>query len=571
VRGLHIKRLKRETNILAMIVKPTCLTVFIWLMCLATASLFAQEVLPERLHLRTDRSVYHAGEMMWFSIAAFDGATRKPLDLSKVAYLELLDSANMPVAQSIVGMKQAHGDGSLLIPDVKPGVYLLVAYTNWMKNFGPDYFVHKEVAIVNGRLSAVAFALQTPNAASANNNAFGISSDKHVYRTRERVSLSLDSIWTRNRMSLSVYRTDSLTPPAYFGAENNGTRDNLRLPSGQRILFPPEYNGRILKGRITDRATGAAATGVNVFLTVPGASGFYNSVSDDEGGIKFEITNVTNTDSMIVQAEQRGGRSYVIDMEDPFYKHAQPVTRDMFIVAADRSNTLTDLFVNTQVRDVYDAEHLAKRIDRSRDTSFFFGKPDFTYQLDDYTRFSKMEEVFREYVAPVAVNRLGSRFILKVFAPGQHATYAREPLVLIDGYPVADINTLFAFDPLKVKKIDVVNKRYVRSGAVFDGIVYLTTYSGDLNGYPVDSAALIIRDQVITGGLRLSSPVYDSETKRSSRLPDFRNVLYWNPAVDTNEISFYTSDVPGTYVAVLQGLSENGEVINASVKFQVKE
>jgi uncharacterized protein YfaS (alpha-2-macroglobulin family) len=65
------------------------------------------------------------------------------------------------------------------------------------------------------------------------------------------------------------------------------------------------------------------------------------------------------------------------------------------------------------------------------------------------------------------------------------------------------------------------------------------------------------------------SPVYQTEEQVQSRLPDFRNVLYWEPKLKTNEkgkqlINFYTSDLPGKYVIVAEGISKEGPCGTAS-------
>jgi uncharacterized protein YfaS (alpha-2-macroglobulin family) len=71
------------------------------------------------------------------------------------------------------------------------------------------------------------------------------------------------------------------------------------------------------------------------------------------------------------------------------------------------------------------------------------------------------------------------------------------------------------------------------------------------------------------------SPVYETKDQISSRLPDFRNVLYWSPDIHTDaqgkaEINFFTSDLKGKYIAVLQGMNANGRVGERSVLFEVK-
>ncbi len=44
------------------------------------------------------------------------------------------------------------------------------------------------------------------------------------------------------------------------------------------------------------------------------------------------------------------------------------------------------------------------------DSNTFYVTPDEKYMLDDYTRFQTMEEVLREYVRSMKVNRRGDNF-----------------------------------------------------------------------------------------------------------------------------------------------------------------
>jgi hypothetical protein len=72
------------------------------------------------------------------------------------------------------------------------------------------------------------------------------------------------------------------------------------------------------------------------------------------------------------------------------------------------------------------------------------------------------------------------------------------------------------------------------------------------------------------------SPVYDSAQQADSPVPDFRNVLYWNPKADTdpqghNKLSFYTGDKPGRYAGVIEGLSQNGEAGSQVFYFEVRK
>jgi uncharacterized protein YfaS (alpha-2-macroglobulin family) len=106
--------------------------------------------LQEKLFVHTDKDLYLPGEIAWFKIYYVDGCFHKPLQLSQVAYIELIDQSNKPVVQAKVSLKQSDGSGSIVIPpEVGAGYYKLRCYTQWMKNFDAHFFFEKLLTIVN--------------------------------------------------------------------------------------------------------------------------------------------------------------------------------------------------------------------------------------------------------------------------------------------------------------------------------------------------------------------------------------------------------------------------------------
>ncbi|AYA35747.1 hypothetical protein D3Y59_00960 [Hymenobacter oligotrophus] len=104
----------------------------------------------EKLFLHLDRTTYLGGDMMWFKVYAAEGTRQRPLPLSRVAYVEVLNGRQRPVLQAKIELKQAAGHGSFQLPATLPaGRYTVRAYTNWMKNFGPEYFFRSTVTVLN--------------------------------------------------------------------------------------------------------------------------------------------------------------------------------------------------------------------------------------------------------------------------------------------------------------------------------------------------------------------------------------------------------------------------------------
>src|SRR5688572_5792325 len=77
---------------------------------------YRANALQEKIYTHLDRNFYLTGETMWFKIYTVDGTLHRPIDVSKVAYVEILDKANLPVLQTKIALHNGGGNGSLFLP-----------------------------------------------------------------------------------------------------------------------------------------------------------------------------------------------------------------------------------------------------------------------------------------------------------------------------------------------------------------------------------------------------------------------------------------------------------------------
>src|ERR1700744_441810 len=145
--------------------------------------------------------------------------------------------------------------------------------------------------------------------------------------------------------------------------------------------------------------------------------------------------------------------------------------------------------------------------------------------------------------------------------------------MLLDGVPYFNEDSVVAVDPLKIKRLDVLTERYYSGPLFFDGVMSLTTYQGDLSDIRLDPAALGGDYDALQPGREFYPPVYESG--RNDRVPDFRDVLPWEPRLRTTagaltHAAFFTSDVPGTYRGVIQGITKDGSPGVRIFTFSVK-
>jgi hypothetical protein len=186
-----------------------------------------------------------------------------------------------------------------------------------------------------------------------------------------------------------------------------------------------------------------------------------------------------------------------------------------------------------------------------------------------------MEEVMREYVAYMLVKRRGTHYHLPLWDYPNNQLFEADPLILLDGVPVFNIDSLMVLDPLKIRKLEVVQRRFFLGGTNYDGIMNWTTYKGDLGGYIIDPRATVVDYEGLQLQREFYSPSYATDEQAASHLPDFRTVLYWSPAVPMDSLgksalSFYSSDIPGKYVVVVEGLAADGSTGSGMMSFKVE-
>jgi hypothetical protein len=415
-------------------------------------------------------------------------------------------------------------------------------------------------------------------------------------------------------MSVSIFRVDSLqsipnqtidnyfwlsselkgnieSPGYYFsgkGAELEEALDNLMLTHGwrrftwQNILntqkpayrFVPEYKGHIIYGVVTDGKTGLPKPDVMAYVSVPGARiQLYPARSDSLGNVRFYTHDLYGPNEIALQTQATGDTTYKLQVLSPFSDKFSSENFPSLQLEEKVKNLLSVYNVGTQVQNNFSGEKLKHFFAPFLDTASFFGKPDAQYLLDNYTRFSTMEEVLREYVYEVLVRRQKDNFRL-IVTDADNRIFLDDPLTLFNGVPVFDPNKIIRYDPLNVKKIEVVKRRYFYGPSIFNGIVNFVTYSPDPSMLS-DLSPMIMEYEGLQYQREFYSPVYETQEQISSRLPDFRNVLYWSPNVQTDthgktEINFFTSDLKGRYVAIIQGIDANGRVGEKSISFDVK-
>lgn len=113
-------------------------------------TIYIDSIHPQKVYLQTDKFQYYAGESIRFRTYLLDGVTHLPDTKSQHVYVELIDPYKRVVNIIRVRIQAGEKRGDFFLADTIPeGIYQIRAYTNWMKNFGPEYYFTRNIEIRN--------------------------------------------------------------------------------------------------------------------------------------------------------------------------------------------------------------------------------------------------------------------------------------------------------------------------------------------------------------------------------------------------------------------------------------
>lgn len=436
-----------------------------------------------------------------------------------------------------------------------------------------------------------------------------------VYQKRKKVELDLSLAGLDNDLPLSdfsiaVYKNDTLSYDClniksyllfsselkgkiegvdYYadenGPDNTEAIDNLMLTHGWRrfnrereeetTIPKPEFSyGQLIQGKITNKK-GEPVRGTLAYLTVPGKDNrLFVAKTDDKGIASFDVKNYYGAGELVLQTDDAMRAEYELEILTPFYKATPSFPLKEIDYTKINDLNYLDNGIAVQVESSFKQAEKNNFSVPVLDTIPFYFKADRKFNLDDYTRFRTMEEVLREYISGSILRKTGNNYHLYLLDANRGYHFDKQPLILFNGVPAFNTDKIIAYDPLKVKSIELVYKRYYYGPLISDGIVNFKTYDSTAPELEMDPKALSLSYGGLQATKEFYTPVYELPAQITDRTPDFRTLLYWNPSVKTDRngkavIKFYTSDRTGTFKIVMDGVAENGKLISGSTSFKV--
>jgi hypothetical protein len=582
----------------------------------------------ERIILHTDRKVYIAGENLFYSMQLLTLNRSENYPESKIAYLAIRNSNNKVVIKTISKITNGCSGGSIYLPDtLGTGLYQITSYTNLMRNSDEMFYFRKTIYIANrfdkklndfknandfqnvgGMQDSIQlpsfgktdyrfeFSDSTPFRSSKHGNSrIKISTDKRQYNHREKIQADFEVTSPDNdsliHFSLSVAESASLTPlflsdsyspngPGLSNLDTNNNEPFLQPPNNfvnnvstiDSIKYFPEYNGYILKGKVIDINKNVHIPNIYVLLSTPDTIlNFDYAITDASGQFYFYINDYYEGKKLILSIYNKTGKisNYKIEVEDKFGLH-QP-----FLSANKKMNPrLKDYILKSQekvwIQKVYETNQII--IEQSHVKSsiipVIYSSPQYIIYPDDYTEFQDMVEMSKNIIPGLRIRKENDSYSINMLGMENDYNTNSSPAIFLDGVLIDDVSRIVYLGSEKISKIEMVKSAWYFGDIEFHGILSIFSKKNEIDKIQLPSTSHIINIGNYAKNNRLIFPDYSTIDTINKEVPDFRQLLYWNPDMgfkhnDKKKIEFYSSDISGKYLIKAFGITSNGNIIES--------
>lgn len=520
----------------------------------------AQE--KEQCRLFTDRDLYTSGETILFKLFVPEETS------SNVIKIDLIDTNGKIISAVNREIKDHQAHGFLLLPDsLRTGSYLLCASTQ--KNGETTV---NELFVCNrftGLVETPVISIVQPSKLLNEYLADGMKIDglKQTYHKREIAkSLLRLSPELLTQIKEPLFVTVAEIVPEFIGRSfliDANPKDDRSSGNG----------GIVLDGIATNANTGVPFENATIFMSVPDSIprlDYY--ITGKDGYFSFQLKNYYGKIPVIIQGFDPGKKQLLkirLNRTDSL-NNLVPTFVTKAVTDAFR-RIASDAMETTMLRKIYNSqEHLINTppVSIKSNEYPFYGiatevvYPSLFIDLNDFT------EISRELLPGVkfrAINRIPT---LNILNPATLNYFSDQPLVVLDGIPVFDLNVIKNLGSEEIQRIEICRKERFYGDLVFAGVVAIFTKQPDYTRLRNSDDLIKLEMNAMQPDLAL---IHNSDLKLNE--PDLRKVLLWNPNLKSGEdieVNFVTSDVHGEYRLIVRGKTKNGSIIYKEQTFSVK-
>ncbi len=539
-------------------------------------------LLREKAYLHTDRDYYYPRESVWFK--AYMGYSMPILrdTLSATLYVELISPQKERIDSRTYRIKEGVAWGDFKLRDSLPsGQYYLRAYTNWMRNYGDSMLFVKSIPVLS-LTENIEPSRKEDNTVSS---AMVIEAGKESFSAREKVELNIRVLDDRGvpvKANLSVSVTDAvasvpltnnpITAPASLFISDLGDKNQYFDQISHFMERGLSFRGVVKDGK------GNPTPGK--LEIIQGNMDNLISMETDEKG-EFLVTGVNFTDSLIFAFKPVNKKGKPLERVDLLPREIPPLNFDVKpLVLTYRKEDALQRIQNTYRPDedvtmLKEVEIKSSRLakDAPNEPVRIYGTPDYVVKGENIRSTAVGTNVLVGLQGKVPGLQViesmdgGGLPTIKVKIRGGTQSLAgnTDPLILVDGVPFPDAQSISALDPSMIDRVEVITRASPQFGSRgSNGVIAIYTKSGFTAGS--ERNYLSYKIPGYDKPRAFFSPTHGEGSNSSN--PDFRTTIFWKPDVKTDEkgnaaVSFYSADLATRYRIVVEGVTEKGVPVRA--------
>ncbi len=456
----------------------------------------------EQVVFHTPKTLYFSGEKVW--LEATVSIANQP-SVSQVLYAELLDRNSVSIAYAKIPLKNGEAINFLKLPSQIPSDnYLLRVYTRISPHLDMNFGIAQQlITVINPRIPP---KVSKPSLKSE-------LSPQQTFSKGAKIEFLPQGNQVGNRAEFGISIANHFLPE-----EQKQFRSEEIYAELIKEKLLPELFGHIVKAKVPQ-----ADTTRTYFLSVHGKqSALYTDHPESTGEMLFDIGGLKHWDRLILQLEN--------GQEMPGLEVVSPVIKTIFkpsFILPELSIEEKDLEVLNRLLKASMLQTYYLEDSKSDTLEIVTGfVADYTYNLDDYTRFEDIETVIREFVPSVAVRTREKKKEFRLLNEANKSAFDTNPLILVDAMPVFDSDLLASFNPKLLQKLEVLNREFYLNDRTYPGVLSFTSYANNFGLFPLAPASRFFDYQGLQPWITLDKNQFTGSFT-NTRFPDWRTVLFW--------------------------------------------
>ncbi len=456
----------------------------------------------EQVFFHTPKTLYFSGEKIWFEAKVSLG---EQATSSQVLYAELVDRNSNSITHVKVPLQDGNALNFIPVSDQIPSdQYLLRVYTRISPYLDLNQGIAQQlVTIINPKIP--------PKELKSSNRQTSQSSKSYAKGTVVNFGSSSTAEGQVLASGISIANPFLVEEQKQFAAAE--VYGDL---TPQPLL--PELFGHLVQAKVA-----SLDTALTYFLSLHGVkSALFTDHVDDRGVLVFDAGGLRHWDRLILQLEN-GEEMPGLEMVSPLIKTS--FRTDFSFPELSLSQEDLTYLQSLLKAAVVQQEYLEVSDQDSLEVVTGFVE-DYSFNLDDYTRFEDVETVLKEYVPSVAVRLKDKKKTFRLLNEADKGVFETNPLILIDAMPVFDSDLLASFNPKFLQRLEVLNREFYLNDRVYPGVLSFSSYANNFGLFPLAPAARFFDYPGIQPSVIIDRDQF-VQPSTTSRIPDWRTVLNW--------------------------------------------